>query len=196
MSGYSGVQYDDDRQTAAAPKVVETWDAVDGSRSSAEALRSAQMSSFWGSEDGPVAMRTRATDMFDTISELLAAERDLIQEFEAYMHQAMKEFTGAEYTNETELKEIMSASLTNFVKKSSSLAHIQQIYSRMGVKASAADIAWGMFDGVMKKTATGAAVGAAVGAAAGVLGGVPGAVVATAQHTASVVKDALSTSAH
>ena len=192
MTGHSGVQYDDDRQTAAAPKVVETWDAVDGSRSGAEALRTAQMSSVWGHEDGPVAMRTRATDMFDTISELLAAERDLIQEFEIYMHQAMKEFTGTEYTNETELKKIMSASLTNFVQKSSSLAHIQQIYARMGVQASTADIAKGMFDGVMKKAAT----GAAVGAAAGVLGGVPGAVVATAQHTASVVKDALSTSAH
>ena len=192
MTGHSGVQYDDDRQTAVAPKVVETWDAVDGSRSGAEALRTAQMSSVWGHEDGPVAMRTRATDMFDTISELLAAERDLIQEFEIYMHQAMKEFTGTEYTNETELKKIMSASLTNFVQKSSSLAHIQQIYARMGVQASTADIAKGMFDGVMKKAAT----GAAVGAAAGVLGGVPGAVVATAQHTASVVKDALSTSAH
>lgn len=192
MTGHSGVQYDDDRQTAAAPKVVETWDAVDGSRSGAEALRTAQMSSVWGHEDGPVAMRTRATDMFDTISELLAAERDLIQEFEVYMHQAMKEFTGTEYTNETELKKIMSASLNSFVQKSSSLAHIQQIYARMGVKASTADIAKGMFDGVMKKAVT----GAAVGAAAGVLGGVPGAVVATAQHTASVVKDALSTSAH
>lgn len=192
MTGHSGVQYDDDRQTAAAPKVVETWDAVDGSRSGAEALRTAQMSSVWGHEDGPVAMRTRATDMFDTISELLAAERDLIQEFEVYMHQAMKEFTGTEYTNETELKKIMSASLNSFVQKSSSLAHIQRIYARMGVKASTADIAKGMFDGVMKKAAT----GAAVGAAAGVLGGVPGAVVATAQHTASVVKDALSTSAH
>lgn len=192
MTGHSGVQYDDDRQTAAAPKVVETWDAVDGSRSGAEALRTAQMSSVWGHEDGPVAMRTRATDMFDTISELLAAERDLIQEFEVYMHQAMKEFTGAEYTNETELKKIMSASLNSFVQKSSSLANIQRIYARMGVQASTADIAKGMFDGVMKKAAT----GAAVGAAAGVLGGVPGAVVATAQHTASVVKDALSTSAH
>jgi hypothetical protein len=192
MTGHSGVQYDDDRQTAAAPKVVETWDAVDGSRSGAEALRTAQMSSVWGHEDGPVAMRTRATDMFDTISELLAAERDLIQEFEVYMHQAMKEFTGTEYANETELKKIMSASLNSFVQKSSSLAHIQRIYARMGVKASTADIAKGMFDGVMKKAVT----GAAVGAAAGVLGGVPGAVVATAQHTASVVKDALSTSAH
>ena len=192
MTGHSGVQYDDDRQTAAAPKVVETWDAVDGSRSGAEALRTAQMSSVWGHEDGPVAMRTRATDMFDTISELLAAERDLIQEFEVYMHQAMKEFTGTEYANETELKKIMSASLNSFVQKSSSLAHIQRIYARMGVKASTADIAKGMFDGAMKKAVT----GAAVGAAAGVLGGVPGAVVATAQHTASVVKDALSTSAH
>ena len=192
MTGHSGVQYDDDRQTAAAPKVVETWDAVDGSRSGAEALRTAQMSSVWGHEDGPVAMRTRATDMFDTISELLAAERDLIQEFEVYMHQAMKEFTGTEYANETELKKIMSASLNSFVQKSSSLAHIQRIYARMGVKASTADIAKGMFDRVMKKAVT----GAAVGAAAGVLGGVPGAVVATAQHTASVVKDALSTSAH
>jgi len=188
MTGHSGVQYDDDRQTAAAPKVVETWDAVDGSRSGAEALRTAQMSSVWGHEDGPVAMRTRATDMFDTISELLAAERDLIQEFEVYMHQAMKEFTGTEYANETELKKIMSASLNSFVQKSSSLAHIQRIYARMGVKASTGVGVGGVGEG--------AVAGAAVGAAAGVLGGVPGAVVATAQHTASVVKDALSTSAH
>ena len=102
MTGHSGVQYDNDRQTAAATKVVETWDAVDGSRNGANALSAAQQSSFWGQETGPVQMRTRATDMFDAISELLTAERDLIQEFEAYMHRAMKEFTGVEYANATE----------------------------------------------------------------------------------------------
>ena len=79
MSGYSGVQYDDDQQQAAAPKVNETWDAVTESRNGATSLGSAQESSFWGQESGPVAMRTRATDMFNTISELLAAETRLLQ---------------------------------------------------------------------------------------------------------------------
>ena len=133
MTGHSGVQYDNDRQTAAATKVVETWDAVDGSRNGANALSAAQQSSFWGQETGPVQMRTRATDMFDAISELLTAERDLIQEFEAYMHRAMKEFTGVEYANATAMKKIMS------------------------------DIAKGFLGDAANKTAAGAALGAAVG---------------------------------
>ncbi len=185
MTGHSGVQYDNDRQTAAATKVVETWDAVDGSRNGANALSAAQQSSFWGQETGPVQMRTRATDMFDAISELLTAERDLIQEFEAYMHRAMKEFTGVEYANATAMKKIMSDTVGGFIAKSSALATMQGIYARMGMKVSTADIAKGFLGGATNKTAGGAALGAAVG-----LSGVRGATTADAQQASSAAQTA------
>ena len=163
MTGHSGVQYDDDRQTAAAPKVVETWDAVDGSRSGAEALRTAQMSSVWGHEDGPVAMRTRATDMFDTISELLAAETRLLQEFEAYMHQAMKEFTGTEYTNETQFKQLAADKVNAFLKNNHTVGVMTTMFARLGVNMTAADLASGL---IGKSAAAGAGTAAAAGATA------------------------------
>ena len=144
MTGHSGVQYDDDQQQAAAPKVNETWDAVTESRNGATSLSSAQQSSFWGQEAGPVAMRTRATDMFDTISELLAAETKLIQEFEAYMHQAMKEFTGAEYTNETQLKQITADKVNDFLKNNRTIGAMTSMFARLGVKMTASDIASGL----------------------------------------------------
>ena len=178
MAGYSGVQYDDDQQQAAAPKVTETWDAVTESRNGATALSAAQQSSFWGQETGPVAMRTRATDMFDTISELLAAETKLIQEFEAYMHQAMKEFTGAEYTNETELKRITEDKVNAFLKNNRTLGVMTSMLARIGVKTSASDLASGLIGTHAAAGVAGAGAGAAV--AAGAAGAQ-----ATAQQTTS-----------
>lgn len=163
MSGYSGVQYDDDQQQAAAPKVNETWDAVTESRNGATSLGSAQESSFWGQESGPVAMRTRATDMFNTISELLAAETRLLQEFEAYMHQAMKEFTGTEYTNETQFKQLAADRVNAFLKNNHTVGVMTTMFARLGVNMTAADLASGL---IGKSAAAGAGTAVAAGATA------------------------------
>lgn len=174
MTGYSGVQYDNDRQTSAAPTVVNSFDAMTDSRNGATALSTAQQSTFWGHERGPVQMRTRATDMFDTVSELLAAEAKLIQEFEAYMHHAMKEFTGAEYTNETEMKKILSDHMNQFMK-TPAMGAMTALLKRAGVKATAADLVAGWAGPMMASTQAGAAsataaTSSATGAAANVAG--------------------------
>ncbi len=174
MTGYSGVQYDNDRQTSAAPTVVNSFDAMTDSRNGATALSTAQQSTFWGHERGPVQMRTRATDMFDTVSELLAAEAKLIQEFEAYMHHAMKEFTGAEYTNETEMKKILSDHMNQFMK-TPAMGAMTALLKRAGVKATAADLVAGWAGPMMASTQAAAAsataaTSSATGAAANVAG--------------------------
>lgn len=174
MAGYSGVQYDDERQTAAAPTVVNSFDAMTDSRDGATALSTAQQSAFWGHERGPVQMRTRATDMFDTVSELLAAEAKLIQEFEAYMHHAMKEFTGAEYANETEMKKILSDHMNQFMK-TPAMGAMTALLKRAGVKATAADLVAGWAGPMMASTQAAAAsataaTSSATGAAANVAG--------------------------
>ena len=174
MTGYSGVQYDNDRQTSAAPTVVNSFDAMTDSRNGATALSTAQQSTFWGHERGPVQMRTRATDMFDTVSELLAAEAKLIQEIEAYMHHAMKEFTGAEYTNETEMKKILSDHMNQFMK-TPAMGAMTALLKRAGVKATAADLVAGWAGPMMASTQAAAAsataaTSSATGAAANVAG--------------------------
>lgn len=105
MTGYSGVEYDDDRQRAAAGNVGDTWDAVTGSRKYTSALGSVQNSSFWGHEEGAVKMQNGAADLFDALSALLVFESDMLRNFEAKMHVAMKRFTGTEYENALGFKE-------------------------------------------------------------------------------------------
>ena len=176
MTGYSGVQYDNDRQTSAAPTVVNSFDAMTDSRNGASALGTAQQSAFWGHETGPVQMRTRATDMFDTVSEMLAAEAKLIQEFEAYMHRAMKEFTGVEYANETEMKKILSDHMNQFMK-TPAMGSMTSLLKRVGIKATAADLVAGLAGPVVASTKAAAAsattaTSGATGAAANVAGAV------------------------
>lgn len=108
MTGYSGVQYDDDQQQSAAPKVNETWDAVTGSRKHTAALGSAQTSDFWGHEEGPAKLQVSAAEMFDAVSGLLTYESDMLKKFEAAMHQAMTRFTGTEYDNELTFKKVQA----------------------------------------------------------------------------------------
>lgn len=105
MTGNADAAYDHELQEKAAPKVVETWDAVTGSRKHTSALGSVQNSSFWGHEEGPTALRIRSADMFDAVSELLNRETAMLKDFEEKMHAAMTRFTGAEYENELGFKE-------------------------------------------------------------------------------------------
>ena len=69
MTGHSGVQYDNDRQTAAATKVVENLGRRRRLTQRRERPERCSTVFLLGQETGPVQMRTRATDMFDAISE-------------------------------------------------------------------------------------------------------------------------------
>ena len=108
MNGYTGDEYDDHRQRAAAGNVGDTWDAVTGSRKYTSALGSVQNSSFWGHEEGAVKMQNGAADLFDALSALLVFESDMLRNFEAKMHVAMKRFTGTEYENALALKKLQA----------------------------------------------------------------------------------------
>ena len=111
--------------------------------------------------------------MFDTVSELLAAEAKLIQEFEAYMHRAMKEFTGAEYANETEMRKILSDHMNQFMK-TPAMGSMTSLLKRVGIKATAADLVAGLAGPVVASTkaAAASATSGATGAAANVAGAV------------------------
>ena len=108
MTGNANAGYDGERQGQAALNVAESFEAVTGSRKHTSALRSAQNSSFWGHEEGAVKMQNGAADLFDALSALLVFESDMLRNFEAKMHVAMKRFTGTEYENALALKKLQA----------------------------------------------------------------------------------------
>ena len=139
MTGYSGVQYDDDQQQAAAPKVIESWDAVTGSRKRTSALGSAQTSEFWGQEAGPSSMGDTSAALFNTMSEVLAKEAALIVTFEAEINAALESFTGTEQDNKLQLAQIQEA--LNRVDKSDAAAaakvtrhKLEEFFEELGVR--------------------------------------------------------------
>lgn len=164
MTGYSGVQYDDDQQQAAAPKVIESWDAVTGSRKRTSALGSAQTSEFWGHEEGPSAVQRTAADMFDAISELLNLETEMLKDFEKNMHEAMARFTGAEYENELVLKEIQADQQAQRIREEK-VTQLTALVHKLGIIIDEADLQQGNFTapGSKPPSESGGPAGAASG---------------------------------
>ena len=108
MAGVS-VSVDSEKQVAATTHVVESGDAITSSAQSTSSLGAAQQSMFWGSEDGPQALREKAALLFDAVSEFLAQEAGLIATFEAEINAALKDFTGTEQENKLQLENIQNA---------------------------------------------------------------------------------------
>lgn len=167
MTGHSGVQYDDDQQQTAVPKVIESWDAVTGSRKRTSALGSAQTSEFWGHEEGASAVQRNAADMFDAIAELLNLETEMLKDFEKNMHDAMARFTGAEYENELVLKEIQADQQAQRIREQN-VTRLTALVHKLGFHITEADLQQGNFTAPGSKPPS-----ASGGPAGGTSGGSP-----------------------
>ena len=103
------VSFDSDKQVAATTNVVESGQAVTSSAQGASSLSAAQKTMFWGKEDGPKSMGNSSAALFDTVSEVLAKEAELISTFEAEINATLKSFTGTEQDNKFQLAQIQDA---------------------------------------------------------------------------------------
>ncbi|EDN80624.1 hypothetical protein [Schaalia dentiphila] len=117
------VGVDSEKQAAATTHVVESGDAVTSSAQGSSSLGAAQKSMFWGTEDGPSSMGRSSAKLFDTVSDILAKEAELISTFEAEINAALKDFTGTEQDNKLQLARIQEA--LNRVDKSDAAAALK-----------------------------------------------------------------------
>lgn len=107
MADQTGV--DSEKQVAATTNVVESGQAVTSSAQGSSSLGAAQKSMFWGQEAGPSSMGNSSATLFNTMSEVLAKEAELIATFEAEINAALKSFTGTEQDNKLQLAQIQEA---------------------------------------------------------------------------------------
>ena len=133
MTGNPDVGYDNDQQTAAAPSVTESWDAVTDSRKRTSSLGAAQTSAFWGHESGPTRLKERSAQMFDAFSEALNRESEMLKNFEAKMHQAMTRFTGAEYDNELEFLKAQSDERMRSIREDTADSELDALLHEIGL---------------------------------------------------------------
>lgn len=103
------VGVDSEKQAAATTHVVESGDAVTSSAQGSSSLGAAQKSMFWGQEAGPHSMGNTSAALFNTMSEVLAKEAELISTFEAEINAALESFTGTEQDNKLQLEKIQEA---------------------------------------------------------------------------------------
>ena len=140
MAGQVGI--DSEKQAAATTHVVESGDAVTSSAQGSSSLGAAQKSMFWGTEDGPSSMGRSSAKLFDTVSDILAKEAELISTFEAEINAALKDFTGTEQDNKLQLARIQEA--LNRVDKSDAAAaakaarhEADKFFANLGINSSA-----------------------------------------------------------
>ncbi len=119
MAGES-VSVDSEKQIAATTNVVESGQAVTSSAQGASSLGAAQKSMFWGKEAGPQSMGDSSAALFNTMSDILAKEAELIATFEAEINATLKSFAGTEQDNKLQLAQIQEA--LNRVDKSDAAA--------------------------------------------------------------------------
>ena len=117
------VGVDSEKQVAATTNVVESGQAVTSSAQGSSSLGAAQKSMFWGQEAGPSSMGDSSATLFNTMSEVLAKEAELIATFEAEINAALKSFTGTEQDNKLQLAQIQEA--LNRVDKSDAAAALK-----------------------------------------------------------------------
>lgn len=133
MAGNPDVGYDNDQQTAAAPSVTESWDAVTDSRKRTSSLGAAQTSAFWGHENGPSTLQKQSAEMFDAFSEALNRESESLKNFEAKMHQAMARFTGAEYDNKLEFAKLQSDEQAQSIRANTADSELDALLHEIGL---------------------------------------------------------------
>lgn len=133
MAGNPDVGYDNDQQTAAAPSVTESWDAMTDSRKRTSSLGAAQTSAFWGHETGPSTLKDRSAEMFDAVSTLLKHESESLRRFEAKMHQAMTRFTGAEYDNKLEFLKLQADQQAQSIRENTADSQFEALLHKIGL---------------------------------------------------------------
>lgn len=121
MAGQTGV--DSEKQAAATTNVVASGQAVTSSAQGSSSLGAAQKTMFWGQEAGPSSMGDSSAKLFDTVSEVLAKEAELITTFEAEINATLKSFTGTDQDNKLQLAQIQEA--LNRVDKSDAAAALK-----------------------------------------------------------------------
>ena len=128
-----------EQQVAATTNVVESGQAVTSSAQGSSSLGAAQKSMFWGDESGPRTMGHSSAKLFDTVSEVLAKEAELISTFEAEINAALKDFTGTEQDNKLQLAQIQEA-LARVDKSDAAAAakaarhELDQFFENLGIK--------------------------------------------------------------
>ena len=137
MAGQVGVN--SEKQAAATINVVESGQAVTSSAQGASSLGAAQKSMFWGKEAGPQSMGDSSAALFNTMSDILAKEAELIATFEAEINATLKSFAGTEQDNKLQLAQIQEA--LNRVDKSDAAAaakvarhKLEEFFEELGVK--------------------------------------------------------------
>ena len=135
-----------EKQVAATTNVVESGQAVTSSAQGSSSLGAAQKSMFWGQEAGPRSMGDSSAKLFDTVSEVLVKEAELITTFEAEINATLKSFTGTEQDNKLQLAQIQEA--LNRVDKSDAAAaakaaqhEFDKILDSLGMKFSKLQVA-------------------------------------------------------
>lgn len=128
-----------EQQVAATTNVVQSGQAVTSSAQGSSSLSAAQKSMFWGDESGPRTMGNSSAELFDTVSEVLAKEAELISTFEAEINAALKSFTGTEQDNKLQLAQIQEA-LARVDKSDAAAAakaarhELDQFFETLGIK--------------------------------------------------------------
>ena len=130
MADSSQVGYDSEKSHEAATNVAQGKDAVDSSSKGSQALSAAQLASFWGEEDGPMALKDSTTDMFSEMAKILSKETSLIGEFETKVYDTMKRFEGTETDNEQLLLAVTQA--LNSVATSAAALSLKETLEKSG----------------------------------------------------------------
>ena len=123
------VGVDSEKQVAATTHVVEGGDAMTSSAQGSSSLSAAQKSMFWGQEAGPHSMGDSSAKLFETVSEVLAKEAELISTFEAEINATLKDFTGTEQDNKLQLAKIQEA--LDRVDKSDAAAEVKVAHHKV-----------------------------------------------------------------
>ena len=129
MADSSQLGYDSAKSHEAATNVTQGKDAVDSSSKGSQALSTAQLASFWGEEDGPMALNS-TTDMFSEMAKILSKETSLIGEFETKVYDTMKRFEGTETDNEQLLLAVTQA--LNSVATSNAALSLKETLEKSG----------------------------------------------------------------
>ena len=96
MSGNNGVSVDSATAKRGAVYLHDSHSAADRVSSATDSLGSAQSSAVWGHQRCPAALGNSSAEMFATVSDVMAKERDFIELGLDSLRAVLDDFTAAE----------------------------------------------------------------------------------------------------